>query len=128
MKLKLNEKFIILSLRYFHDFFSKYSYLISDMSYNDRSGDYIRFRSFNEKWNITVSITEKVDSLHFDIVFSQNPSLFSKGEIITSLSEQLEKHPEYSNITRIDSADKIEEVIKDCFDFTRDYLISFIRG
>jgi len=128
MNLNFNEKFIVMSLRTFFNFFSKSKYHIVLITYNDRDGDVINFQSFDGKRGIEIALVYYEDGCSLEIVFRKKNNLFNLNKKFFHLSKIMKSVMSDSDINFHISDENLQAKMEEYLNFIKKYLMPVING
>ncbi len=126
MELEFFEKLLITALRKFDKFFNAYNYSISGITYGDRDGDSIDYRSNNSGKEIHIVFTWTGEGISMDLVFYKKKTFFQKQFFNINNSYYL--FPELENLKKEITEENYNIVIESYFQFINKYFIPVVRG
>jgi len=126
MELQHFEKILLAALRKFDGFLHDYNYSIVGMSYGDRDGDFIRYKSNNKNLEIHIVFTWVEEGISLDIIFYKN-SLFHQKKNF-NLHDAYSIFPELKSNEKIISEENYLSVIEYYFEVMKKYFVSVVKG
>jgi len=126
MELQFFEKILITALRKFDEFLHDYNYSIVALSYGDRDGDFIRYKSNNKNLEIHIVFTWVKDGISLDIIFYKC-NLFSFKKWF-NLNDAINIFPGLKSNEKIISEENYLSVIEYYFEVMKKYFLPIVQG
>ena len=129
MNLRFNEKFIVIGLRTFHKYLLIKKYLLNSISYNDRDGDVLIFRSGPRNvQEIHIYFYHKIDNgICLEININNSKWYSSKVQSIR-ISEIFKFFPEYENVDSTLNENNMESKLLEFRSFIDQYMLPILKG
>ena len=127
MDLNFSEKFIVFGLRTFSEFLQGFNYHIHSVTYLERDGDHIQFKSNLKRQEIIIAFSLRGDALYLDLVFNRNPVLFKQMHF--ALSDVIEHFVKPRDGLSLElTEDNILDRMELCLSVIKKNLVPVLKG
>jgi len=129
MELKINESFLIAGLRTFYTFLSINNFRIIELSYNDKNGDYVEFKPYdNKNIGIVLSMGHSGISYTLDLSFFKTSRFFSLPKQAILISDVIKQFPGYKDFKTEITKENVLERMEQYRKFIERHLMPVVKG